>query len=95
MQVANSKSFDRVSPQIWECVKANSYKERGTVYQYTGPTKGTATTEVTAIGTILLNFDYDAPKDTVTYNIEKKPFMVSANQIWNGIQSTIDGCHGK
>lgn len=95
MKMANSRTFEGVTPQIWEDVKANSLKEHGTIYQSTGPTIGTAITKVTAIGTILLNYNYDAPKDTVTYNIEKKPGIVSANQIWNGIQSTIDGCRAK
>ncbi len=55
--MASSKTFNGVTPEIWECVKANSLKEHNTIYNSTGPTIGTATTEVTMIGTIILNYN--------------------------------------
>jgi len=85
------KLFAGVTPATWECVKATSLKDHGTVYAPAGAAKGTATTS-TVVGTVELSFDYDATKDTVNYCIIKKPFLVSADQIWNGIQDTIHGC---
>lgn len=93
--MSNTKIFGGITAAIWECVKTTSYKDHGTVYAPEGAAKGTATTDVPVIGTIQVGFDYDAVKDTVTYNIIKKPFLVSANQIWDGIQDTINGCSGK
>jgi hypothetical protein len=87
------KSFGGVTPAIWECVKATSLKDHGTVYAPPGAAKGTATTK-TLVGVVELSFDYDATKDTVNYCILKKPFLVSASQIWDGIQDTINGCSG-
>lgn len=93
--MATTKIYGGVTAAIWECVKTTSLKDHGTVYAPDGANKGTATTNVPVIGTIELGFDYDSVKDTVSYNIIKKPFLVSANQIWDGIQDTIDGCSGK
>lgn len=86
-----SKTFGGVTPAIWECVKATSQKDHGTVYAPPGANTGTATTN-TPIGTVELGYVFDPAKDTVAYNIIKKPFLVSADQIWNGIQDTINGC---
>ena len=89
--MAKKRSFGNVTPAIWECVKTTSYKEHGTVYAPPGATKGTATTS-TFVGEVVLDFDYEESKDTVSYTIVKKPFVVSDDQIWNGIQETIDHC---
>jgi hypothetical protein len=91
--MANSKIFGGVTPAIWDCVKTTSYNDHGTVYAPAGANQGTATTD-TLVGTVALNFNFDPIKDTVAYTIVKKPFLVSADQIWNGIQDTIDGCNG-
>jgi hypothetical protein len=89
--MAKTRSFGGVTPAIWECVKTTSFNEHGTVYAPPGAAKGTATTS-TPVGDVVLSFDYDASKDTVNYTITKKPFIVSDNTIWDGIQETIDGC---
>ena len=93
--MANSKIYGGISPAIWECVKSTSFKDHGTVYAPEGANQGTATTVVPVVGTIELSFNYDAVNDTTTYAIIKKPFLVSSDQIWNGIQDTINGCSGK
>jgi hypothetical protein len=93
--MANSKIYGGVSPAVWDCVKLTSLKDHGTIYAPEGANQGTATTVVPVIGTITLSFDYDILKDTATYAIISKPFLVSSDQIWNGIQDTIDGCSGK
>jgi hypothetical protein len=93
--MANTNIYGGITAAIWDCVKTTSFNDHGTVYAPAGADKGTATTVVPVIGTIELGFNYDAVKDTVTYNIIKKPFLVSASQIWDGIQDTINGCSGK
>ncbi len=89
--MAKTRSFGGVTSAIWECVKTTSYNEHGTVYAPPGATQGTATTS-TPVGDVVLDFNYESSKDTVTYTITKKPFIVSDNTIWDGIQETIDGC---
>jgi hypothetical protein len=93
--MATTNIYSGVSTAIWDCVKTTSFNDHGTVYAPAGANKGTATTDVPLVGTIVLDFDYNASNDTVTYTIVKKPFLVSASQIWHGIQDTIDGCSGR
>lgn len=89
--MAKTKAFGGITPAIWNCVKTTSYTEHGTVYSPAGANIGTASTS-TPVGDVVLGFNYDSVKDTVTYNIQKKPFIVSDDTIWNGIQETIDHC---
>ncbi len=89
--MAKSKSFAGVTAAVWNCVKSTSFSEHGTVYNPADGSPGTATTS-TIVGQVVLGFNYDAVKDTVTYNIQQKPFLVSDDQIWTGIQETIDHC---
>lgn len=91
--MAKTRSFGGVTPAIWECVKTTSFQQHGTKYVPADGNQGTATTS-TPIGEVVLNFDCDPTRDTVTYTIVKKPFLVSENQIWSGIQETVDGCPG-
>ena len=91
--MAKTRSFGGVTQAIWECVKTTSYQQHGTKYVPPDGNQGTATTS-TPIGDVALTFDYDPTKETITYTIVKKPFLVSDDQIWNGIQETIDGCQG-
>jgi hypothetical protein len=92
--MSKSKTFKNVTPVIWECVKATSLKEHGTVYAPPGANSGTATTD-TIVGVVLLNFIYNPDTNNVDYTIVKKPLLASENQIWDGIQSTINGCSSK
>ncbi len=89
--MSKSKSFNGVSTSVWECVKTTSLKEHGTIYSPPGANKGTATTN-TFVGDVVLNFDFNPTKESVTYVIVKKPFLASQNQIWDGIQDAINGC---
>lgn len=91
--MAKTRSFGGVTQAVWECVKTTSYQQHGTNYVPPDGNQGAATTN-TPIGDVVLNFDYAPTKDTITYTIVKKPFLVSDDQIWNGIQETIDGCQG-
>ncbi len=89
--MAKSRTFGGVNTAVWQCVKSTSLQEHGTKYVPADADQGTATTD-TVVGTVELSFDYNAQKDSVSYKIIKKPFIVSDNQIWNGIQETIDHC---
>ncbi|MGB8509529.1 MAG: hypothetical protein WCD76_14175 [Pyrinomonadaceae bacterium] len=91
--MAKTRSFGGITQAVWECVKTTSYNQHGTNYAPPDANQGTATTS-TPIGDVVLTFDYDPTKETVTYTIVKKPFLVSDNQIWSGIQDTADGCQG-
>ncbi len=89
--MAKTKSFNGVTPAIWECVKTTSYKEHGTIYAPPGAASGTATTS-TPVGEVALTYDYNVSASTVNYTIVKKPFIVGEGTIWDGIQDTINGC---
>ena len=89
--MAKERAFGGVSATVWQCVKTTSEEENGTVYDPPDSNDGTATTDTIA-GTVVLGFDYNPEMDTVTYTIKKKPFIVSDNQIWNGISETIETC---
>lgn len=89
--MAKSRTFGGVNTAVWQCLKSTSEKEHGTIYAPAGADQGTATTD-TVVGTVELSYNYNAQKDSVSYSIVKKPFIVSDSQIWNGIQETIDHC---
>lgn len=87
-----TRSFGGVSDSTWNCLKLTSQSEHGTSYQPEGKNQGTSTTS-TPLGDIVLEFNFDSSKETVTYMVTKKPFLVSDSQIWQGIQDTIDHCN--
>lgn len=90
--VADSKTFSRVTPAVFECVKATSKKEHDTDYISADGNKGEAVTKVFLIGTVTLDFDLDPAASTIKYTIKSKPDIVAASKIWDGTQETIDGC---
>jgi hypothetical protein len=87
----SSKTWNGVTPAMFACVKAGSARDHGTKYQPPDGDKGTATTDVTAVGTIVLGFELD-PGGALTYTIQKKPMLVPESEIWSGIDSAIKGC---
>lgn len=89
--MADQKTFDKVTAAIFACVKAASEKEHGTKYVPPDANQGTATTQ-SIVGEVVLSFDFSPQASTLTYVITKKPFIVSANQIWDGIQTAITAC---
>ena len=94
--MAGTKTFKNIPPSVWKCVKETSMKEHGTVFDPAETATGTATTVVKTLGmtfTVALSFNYDQVKEQVTYIINERPkLVVSENDIWDGIQKTIDGC---
>ncbi len=59
-----------------------------------GDTCGVATTR-TIVGEIVLAYDRDPARGTVTYRIQRKPMLVAAAQIWSGIERAIGLCRTK
>ena len=89
--MSSAKTWNGVTPEIFACVKAGSARDHGTQYEPPGADKGTATTQVRAVGTIVLGFELD-PGGALTYTIQKKPLLVPESQIWKGIDSAISAC---
>jgi hypothetical protein len=89
------RSFAGVDQEAWDCLRTSTAREHGTVYTFDAadPSAGTATTKVAVIGDIVLRFKFDDVKDTITYTIQQKPLIVGDDQIWNGIQESIDHCN--
>ena len=47
------------------------------------------------MGEIVLAYDRDPARGTVTYRIQRKPMLVAAAQIWSGIERAIGLCRTK
>lgn len=84
-----SHSWEGISEQIFECVKAKSKKEHGTVYEPPNGDSGIAKTETT-VGKVVLKFNLSGEK--LSYAIVEKPWIVTESEIWDGIGDTIDSC---
>ncbi len=87
--MASSKSWNGITESIFSCVKTTSEKDHGTKYAPPNADTGTATTD-TAVGTVVLGFQLSG--GTLTYTIQKKPFIVPESTIWDGINDTINEC---
>jgi hypothetical protein len=89
--MSSSKAWNGVTESIFDCVKATSAKDHGTRYDPPSADRGTASTD-TPVGAVVLGFNLS--NGTLTYTIQKKPFLVSDSQIWDGIDHTINACRG-
>jgi hypothetical protein len=90
----DSKTFDDVSPEVWEQVKATARDRFGTVFAPDASPSGTATT-ATPIGQVVLDYDHDADTRQITYTLRKKPMLILSGQIWSGLAETIEQCKQK
>ncbi len=90
--MSKSKTFEQVTTAIFACIQASSLAQHGAVYAPQGADKGTVSTTVPLIGKVVLAFDFDPDNCTITYTIDKKPFIVAEHQIWAGVADTIQGC---
>ncbi|GAB5498796.1 MAG: hypothetical protein PsegKO_11070 [Pseudohongiellaceae bacterium] len=88
----DSKTYHNITEQIFDCVKRESKKEHGTVYDPANGDSGTATTKVSFVGTIEMKFNLQ--NGDLTYTIVKKPGLVPESKIWDGICDTIKSCGG-
>ena len=89
--MADKKTFDDVSPEVWERVKAVARDRFGTVFAAEANTCGTATT-ATPIGQVVLEYDHDPDARQITYTLRKKPMLILSGQIWSGLAETIEQC---
>lgn len=86
---ADRRTYNNITEPIWSCIKNTSIKENGT--KYSGENQGTATTK-SPVGLVILGYDFNASAGTLTYTIQQKPKIVTAGQIWNGVQDAITDC---
>ena len=92
--MTSERTFDGVSDAVWQCLRAYSQREYGTVFDPPDASQGIATTK-TYIGDVVLAFDYQSENETLTFRIEKKPIVVPAGQIWNGFVERIELCESE
>lgn len=93
--MSDCKTFVGVTQAVFDCVKETSLHEHKTVYDPPNAYKGTATTKIPWIGTVVLSFDLNISTGTIQYCIVSKPEIVPANSIFNGIADTITSCQQK
>lgn len=89
--MAEKKTFDDVSPEVWERVKTIARDRFGTVFSPDASSSGTATT-ATPVGQVVLDYDHDPEAGQITYTLRKKPMLVLSGQIWSGLAETIEQC---
>jgi len=87
----SQRTFEGVTSVTFEAVKKASQREHGTTYRPPGADQGQAVTG-TAVGELVLDYQFDAAHDRLSYTISRKPGVVPESAVWNGIQSTIDKC---
>lgn len=102
--MAEQRTFEDVSAETWARLCEHGRTQHGTVYTSAkdtsagetsaGETCGVATTR-TIVGEIVLAYDRDPARGTVTYRIQRKPMLVAAAQIWSGIERAIGLCRTK
>ena len=86
---STSRTFEGVTPEIWNRIKDDSKRKHDTVYDPPDGDSGTATTS-TIVGTLELTYSFDREQNKVTFTIERKPVLVPASRIWDGIQDAIN-----
>jgi hypothetical protein len=89
--VSEQRTFDKISPELWQRMVEHGQRAHGTVFEPEQGEQGVATTR-TPIGIIALSYTLHEGQDSVTYRIERKPFLVSSAQIWSGLESAIERC---
>jgi hypothetical protein len=89
-----SRTFEGVTPEIWNFLKEDSKCKHDTVYDPPDGDSGTATTD-TIIGKLELTYNFNREQNKVTFTIESKPVLVPAGRIWDGIQDAINKSAGK
>jgi hypothetical protein len=81
--MAATRRFYSITESMWDCIKAASAREHGTVH--TTGVRGSATTDTPA-GQIIVAFDFDVSAQTIEYTIVKKPMFVGEKLIWDSIE---------
>ena len=89
--MSDCKTYNNVTQAIFDCMKQTSGVQHGTVYDPATGTKGTATTS-TAVGKVVLSFDLNTAANSITYCVVSKPWIVTDDEIFNGIAGSISSC---
>ena len=84
--------YNQVTQALFGCVKQQSNKEHGTVYDPPNGNSGTATTPSPKV---VLTFDFVPADMTLSYTLVEKPWWVPESAIWDGIAKTLNHCRGK
>jgi len=87
--VAKEKTYSGITEEIWERIKVTTEAEHKTIYTLGNP--GNATTQ-TAVGQIVLEYNFDSSEKNLYYKIVKKPFLVPESQIWDTLDKSIQNC---
>ncbi len=85
------KTFVGVTQMIADCARQASEQEYDVVVEPQGLGMGTVTTS-TLIGRVVLKFDLDETSEAIQYCIVSKPWVVTVDQIFEGIEETFDDC---
>ncbi len=85
------KTFPGVTQSIADCAREASEQEYDMVVDPLSTGAGTVTTE-TLIGRVILSFDLDETSEEIQYCIVSKPWIVTVNQIFDGIEDKFNGC---
>lgn len=92
--MSDSKTYHGVTQAVFDCVKTTSEAQHGTVYKPKDGNKGTSSTSGTG-WTVDMTFDFDPGTGDLAYTITHKTWIVPASSVWEGIESTINGCRKK
>ena len=86
-----TKVYHGVTQAIFDCVKATSYHQHGTVYTPADGNNGTSQTSGPG-WSVDMSFDFNSASGDLTYTLTHKTWIVPESSIWDGIEATINGC---
>ncbi len=88
---ADGRTYDAVTPAIFECVQAASSAEHGTVYESPDGLSGSAIT-ASSLYSVRLDFAFDPAAGRLAYTLVSKSFIVPASAVWSGIEDALSRC---
>ena len=89
--MSNSKVYHGITQAVFDCVRATSIKQHGTVY--TPPNSNSGKTSTSGTGwTVDMTFNFDPGSGALSYTITHKTWIVPESAIWSGLDATINGC---
>ncbi|MCW5715897.1 MAG: hypothetical protein KIT43_15405 [Bauldia sp.] len=88
---ADGRTYDAVTPAIFDCVKTTSSAEHGTVYESADGLSGMAVT-ASSLYTVRLDFTFDPAAGSLAYTLVSKTFIVPASAVWSGIEDALNRC---
>lgn len=86
-----TRTFEGVSPGAWQRMREAGCRDHGTVFDPPEASRGRATTP-TPVGSVVLDYEFDAESERITYTIVRKPMLAASALIWGGIASTLERC---